>query len=227
MRSRGPPSASSTVSRDAPKPLSVKQPRQRCRPVAVGGQRQDARAGMEMRPDAGRARGHAATRSAVSGSAQPSRAAARLKADGAGTTSISSGVDMAREHRADAIEERIARGEHADLPAALREHLARRRARTGSATAARSPRISGAASARWRLPPNTISASAISAARDRRSGPRRHPRRCRRWTASGAVRQCARRADSADAMQRILILGGTTRSAATGRRACRAAPTST
>ena len=61
--------------------------------------------------------------SAVCGSDQPSRAAARLKADGAGTTVISRGVDAAREHRADAVMERIARGEHADLAAAMMQHF--------------------------------------------------------------------------------------------------------
>ena len=70
-------------------------------------------------------------------------------------------VDMARQQRADAVEERIARGEHADLPAALRDHLAHRlveRARPRPHRAA----DKRAASSRWRLPPNTISASAIS-----------------------------------------------------------------
>ena len=62
--------------------------------------------------------------SVVSGSGQPSRAAARLNEDGAGSTSISVGVDMARQQRADAVEERIAGRQHADRPAALLHHLA-------------------------------------------------------------------------------------------------------
>ena len=72
--------------------------------------------------------------STVSGSGQPRRAAARLKADGAGTTSISSTGNAGREQRTHAIEKRIARGEHANLPPVLRQHLvhrARERARPG------------------------------------------------------------------------------------------------
>ena len=58
-----------------------------------------------------------------SASGQPSRAAARLKAEGAGTTRVSAGVDMPRQHRADAVVIGIAGGEHANLAAALRQHL--------------------------------------------------------------------------------------------------------
>ena len=61
--------------------------------------------------------------SAVCGNDQPSRAAARLKADGAGTTIISRASIVSRQHRADAVMERIARGEHADLPAAMTQHF--------------------------------------------------------------------------------------------------------
>ena len=63
---------------------------------------------------------------------------------------------MARQHGADAVVERIAGREHADLvPRALRQHVldaALERARPGARLAA----DQRAASARWRSPPNTI-----------------------------------------------------------------------
>ena len=91
--------------------------------------------------------------------------------------------------------ERIAGGEHADLPAALRQHLLDRARRTGSAMAAMR-----AADERRRQAEMALAAEHDLGARDeparrRRSARRRRPRRCRRWTASGAVRQCAARAD--------------------------------
>ncbi len=51
MRSRGPPSASSTVSRDAPKPTCVSSCAKAAGPSAVGGQRQNARARLQMRAE--------------------------------------------------------------------------------------------------------------------------------------------------------------------------------
>ena len=52
---------------------------------------------------------------------------------------------MARQHRADAVEERIARGEHADLPPARGQHLARSPRANGLGQGRASPRMSGAA----------------------------------------------------------------------------------
>ena len=53
--------------------------------------------------------------------AQPSRAAARLKAEGAGRQIISSTRHMRHQRRADAVEEGVARGEHHDLAPAPRQ----------------------------------------------------------------------------------------------------------
>ena len=90
-RSRAPPSASSTVSREAPKPVSASS-----RASAAGPSPSEVSASTRA-PGCrcGRMRSSArpcSETSAISGSAQPSRAAARLKADGAGTTSVSSGA---------------------------------------------------------------------------------------------------------------------------------------
>jgi hypothetical protein len=86
--SRGPPNASSTVIREAPKPLSTS------RSASVAGPSLSEVNASTRAPGCrcGRTRSSARPcndRSAVSGSAQPSRAAARLNADGAGTTSMS------------------------------------------------------------------------------------------------------------------------------------------
>ena len=192
MRSRGPPSASSTVSFDAPNPVSRSSAASACGPSPS-----DVSARMRApgcRCGRIRSSGRPCSESsATSGSGQPSRAAARLNADGAGTTSISSPIDMARQQRADAIEERIARCQHADRPAALLDHLAHRpieRAR---------PRPHRAANERGRKLQMALAAEhdlgvGDQPARDRAQGPRRRPRRCRRWTASGAVRQSRPRA---------------------------------
>ncbi len=88
MRSRGPPSASSTIRREPPKPVSASS-----RASAAGAAPSEVSASTRA-PGCrcGRTRSSAracSETSAVSGSAQPSRAAARLNADGAGTTSIS------------------------------------------------------------------------------------------------------------------------------------------
>jgi hypothetical protein len=66
-------------------------------------------------------------------------------------------VDMPQQDRTDAVNERVARGEHADLPAAMRQHLLDR------ALERAGPRPRRAADERrgeaeMRLPPNTISA---------------------------------------------------------------------
>src|SRR5712691_654096 len=89
-RSRAPPSASSTVNRVAPNPSSAS----RCA-SAAGPAPSEVSARMRA-PGCRCGRTRSSARpcseiSAVSGSAQPSRAAARLNADGAGTTTVCSG----------------------------------------------------------------------------------------------------------------------------------------
>ncbi len=94
--------------------------------LAVGGQRQHAALGCSS----GRIRSMAWPCSdtvSTSCSAQPSRDAASEKADGAGITSISSAGTWRASVDADAVEKRIARGQHADLLAAQRHHVAHRR----------------------------------------------------------------------------------------------------
>ena len=89
MRSRGPPSASSTVRRDAPKP--VRRASRRARGPSPSDVSASTRApGCRCGRTRSSARPCSET-SAQSASAQPSRAAARLKADGAGTTMVSAG----------------------------------------------------------------------------------------------------------------------------------------
>ena len=191
-----PPSASSTVSVEPPKPLPRQQrarsPPGRSRPRSAPGcgVRDAAAAG------SGRAAGRAARRSRSPASAQPSRAAARLKAEGAGKARISSAGTMPRERRADAVQERIAGGQHADAAAAQRQHGRASRRRRASARDALSPLMSVAASRQMPLaaedefglgdqPPGLVAETR----RDR-------PRRCRRWRATagpGQVRGATQR----------------------------------
>ncbi len=189
MRSRGPPSASSTVSRDAPKPRLGEQ-----RARAPPARRRPRSAPARARPDADAGGSGRAARPCSDTSVDVRQRPAEPRggeAEGRRRRErpASRRRDMARQRRADAVEERIARGQHADLPAALRQHLARSRASNGLGQAAPRRVISAPASARCRLPPNTISASATRPRAHRRQARRRRPRRCRRWTASGAVRQ--------------------------------------
>ena len=77
--------------------------------------------------------------SATSCSDQPSRAAARLKADALGRQSVSSGGNGAQQQVADAVMERIAARQHDDRPAAMLLDLGQRvadRARPGERAAA-------------------------------------------------------------------------------------------
>ena len=151
--------------------------------------------------------------SAVCGSDQPSRAAARLKADGAGTTVISRRVDAPRQHRADAVVERIARGEHADLPAAMMQHFvggaverARPRPRRAANERRRQAEVAPAAEHDFRRAdqPARHRAQALDAVlADADDG--QPARRC------GSVALVASgRGDLDTDMARILILGGTT-----------------
>ena len=208
MRSRGPPSASSTVSRDAPKPVSASSARERGRPVAVGGQRQDARARLQMRA-------HEIERAAVQRDerrlrqrpAEPRRGQAEGRRR-RHAPRISCGRDVARQHRADAVVERIAGGEHADLPAAMRQHLldgALERARPWPRRAAdqrRRERRDGACrrtrSRRRAMSPRAAGLKPVDAVlADADDG--QPAARCGSLGASG----------SASDMRRILILGGT------------------
>ncbi len=89
-RSRGPPSASSTVSRERPKPVCANSSAN-----AAGPSPSEVRARMRA-PGCKCGRIRSSVRpctesSTVCGSDQPSRAAARLNADGAGRTIISAG----------------------------------------------------------------------------------------------------------------------------------------
>ena len=86
---------------------------------------------------------------------------------------------------------RIARSEHADLLPARGENLVDA-VPNGLGQRRALPLINGATSRKCRSPPNTMSAVGDQRARRMRSGPRRRPRRCRRWTASASVRQCSR-----------------------------------
>ena len=165
MRSRGPPSASSTVRRDAPKPISA-----RSLASAAGPSPSEVSARMRA-PGCKCGRTRSSVRpcsdsSTVCGSGQPSRAAARLKADGAGTTIIS----RASMWRASTAPTPYWNGS----PDASTQTCRPRWRRTSSAAPSNglghgrvAPRMSGAASARWRRPPNTISAAPIEPARHR------------------------------------------------------------
>ena len=208
MRSRGPPSASSTVRREAPKPLSA-----RSFASAAGPSPSEVSARMRA-PGCKCGRTRSSVRpcsdsSTVCGSDQPSRAAARLKGRRRRHDDHLARIDVPRQHRADAVMERIARGEHADRPAAMAHDffgraVERARPRPRRAANERRRERRDAAGRRTRFRPRR------SARAPPGSSPRRRPRRCRRWTASAAMRQCRARSGSGFGMPRILILGGTT-----------------
>ena len=206
-RSRGPPSASSTVSRDAPKPRSASSRGERRRAVAVGGQRQHARARLQHAGGSRSSVRPCSETSAVSGSAQPSRAAARLNAEGAGTT-----THLVGRERAAPASRRRRNGTD-------RRRRARRRAGRDAPAPPRRARVERArpwprraADQRRRQAEMALAAEHdLGAAHDgarapRRSARRCRPRRCRRWTASGACGSSAQRSASACD---VLILGGT------------------
>ena len=207
MRSRGPPSASSTVTRDGPKPVVGEQPRQRRRRRAVRGQRDHPRAGMEMRA-------HEIERAAMQ---RDERRLRQRPAEPRGGEAEGRRrrhdqhllrIDLPRQHRADAVHERIAGGEHADLRGRAAPAPRATAPSNGDGHGRAAPRISGAASARWRLPPNTNSAPLT---RPRATAPRPS------MPSSPMPTMDSQRGDaavsgtrSASAMKRILILGGTT-----------------
>ena len=117
---------------------------------------------------------------------QPSRAAARLNAEGCGRQSVSSGGDRAHQQVADAEVKRIAARQHDDRPAAMLLDLGQRLADRARPRELARRLISASASARCRSPPTTSSASDDQARAPPATGRRRRPRRCRRWTASAA-----------------------------------------
>ena len=208
MRSRGPPSASSTVSRDAAEADSA-----RSFASAAGPSPSDVSARIRA-PGCRCGRTRSSVRpcsesSTVCGSDQPSRAAARLNADGAGTHDHLARIDLSRQHRADAVVERIARGEHADLPAAMAQHL------VGRAVERARPRPRRAANERRRQ-----AEMAPAAEHDFRRADQPARRRAQALDAVLAdaddgqpARRCgslALRAHQEAACARVLILGGTT-----------------
>ena len=214
--SRGPPRRSRTIKRDVPKPLAA-----RSFAKAVGASPSEVSARIRAAGcRCGRMRSSArpcSDNSTVCGSDQPSRPAARLKADGAGTTTISRG-SMRRASTAPTPY-------WTDRRTPARKPGGRDAASTSSAAPSNglghgraAPRISGAArpcggGRRTRFQPPR------SARVPLRSGRQRRPRQCRRWTASAAMRQC--RARSAQVIlheSRVLILGGTTEARVLGER---------
>ena len=149
-------------------------------------------------------------RDAVSTScnAQPRRAAARLKADGAGRTCISSAAQATRDRGADAEAEGIAGGQHADALPAQRRQARRASASKGSA---RRGLARDDVSHERQVP---LAAEDDCAPQRRRAWPRRadrrhHPRRCRRWSAIFRLKRLRLCPSEDMATPHILILGGT------------------
>ena len=148
--------------------------------------------------------------SVVSASDQPSRAAARLKADGAGTHDHLARIDRSRQHRADAVMERIAGSEHADLPAAMIGDL------VGGAVERARPRPRRAANERRRETKMALAAEHDFGRADQPA--RRRAQAVDAVLADADDGQPARRCGSVAFdrirecrnMPRILILGGTT-----------------
>ena len=129
--------------------------------IAVRGEGEDARTGMEVRAD--QVEGAAVEREEDGVGERPPEPR-RSEAEGGGRRNGDDLLrrDRPREQRADAVVEGVARGEHADRPAAVREHVLDRaveRARPGAHGAADR---AAPASARCRLPPKTISAPSTS-----------------------------------------------------------------
>ena len=103
-------------------PRLGQQPRQRLGALAVGGERQHARALMQMRSDAiERAPMQRDKRNVGQRPTEPCGRQTERRRRRHDQRLV--GRDMVRQHRADAIEERIARGEHADLAPARGKHL--------------------------------------------------------------------------------------------------------
>ena len=160
-RSRGPPSASSTVSRDAPKPVCARSFAKRGRPVAVGGQGQNARAGLQMRADEiERAAVQRQQHRLRQRPAEPRRG----EAEGRRRRHHD---HLARIDRAAPAPRRRRSGTDRRTPA--RRPGGRDGCSTSSAAPSNglghgraAPRMSGAARPRCRRPPNTISAAPIS-----------------------------------------------------------------
>ena len=145
--------------------------------------------------------------SATSCSDQPSRAAARLKADALGRQSVSLGGNGAQQQVADAVVERIAAGQHDDRPAAMLLDL-----RQGVADRAR-PGERAAADQR-------LGQAEVALAADHQLGRRHQLLRHRRQAFDAVLADaddgqpargpCSLRRQS----MRVLILGGTTEASA-------------
>ena len=139
--------------------------------VAVPGEREDARAGLEMRHDAlERASVQRNQRAVLQRPAEPRGREAEGRRRG--NADHLGGIEMPHQRRADAVEEGIARGEHAHAAAAPGEDVGDRVGRAATARPA-ARRRDRRHSARWRSPPTTSSACATSrrAAGERPSRP--------------------------------------------------------
>ena len=197
IRSRGPPSASSTVSREAPKPVAVRSfaSAMPAGPSAVGGERQDARARLEMRAHQieRAAMDRRVGRSAAARPAEARRGEAECRSSPAEIRRASPpGVDAACERGAptpcqwNGSPEASTHTWRPRCAGALRRQGAVERARPGPRRAA-----DQCAPTRLKVPAPAIDdfRRADEPARRRGDGRRRRPRRCRRWTASAAMQQ--------------------------------------
>ena len=100
--------------------------------------------------------------SSTSAAGQPSRAQANASAEGCGYTCRRSGAEAARERRADAVQHRVAAGEHAEAGAVGRRRAHRRAGRWATARVAAARRESGT-SASCRCEPTMTSAASTAA----------------------------------------------------------------
>ena len=208
MRSRGPPSASSTVSRDAPKPVSASR-----RASAAGPSPSEVSASTRA-PGCRCGR----TRSRVRPCSETQRRLRQRPAEPRGGQAergrrrhhqrfpaVRSGAPAPRRPRSGTDRRRRAR-----RPARPRCASTSSTARSNGLGHGRAaPRISGAARPRWRLPPNTISAPEMS---PRAAGLRPSTPSSPMPTMDSQRRGAAvsRRERISERHARILILGGTT-----------------
>ena len=182
MRSRAPPSASSTVIVEPPKPLAASNA------ATAAGPFSSEVSAITRRPGCSSGRSSStglpcSDTVSISASGQPSRAAARLKAEGAGNVRHFCGWNQPRDGRADAVQERVARGQHADAAPAERHQVAhpgveRRRPLSRLPLDEVGRQVPDDAFRRTRIRPRQYGAWR------RRPIRRGRPRRCRRWTAT-------------------------------------------
>ena len=100
-----------------------KQARERGRRLAIGGKREHTGTGLQAAGAPGSAREHGARAARCPPMPSSSLAAARLKAEGAGSAANFPWIHVACQQGADAVEIRIARGEHADGASAMLQHF--------------------------------------------------------------------------------------------------------